>query len=156
MKFAIAPFAAKLPTGERNPKDFPYFAELVQMLNTDGHEIVQIGTRGESRIEGVSQFIQGFPLDKLVDVIRGCDSFVSVDSFLPHLCWLHRLPPGVVIWGQSDPRVWGHPQNANLTKGKLRQFQFAPWYEATYDESVFVSPQEVRDALYQLVQFTPA
>lgn len=156
MKIALAPYAAQLPNGARNPKNYPWFKDVIDLLRVDGHEVVQIGTAGESRIDGVSQFIQGFPLDKLVDVVRGCDSFISVDSFLPHFCWLHRLSPGVVIWGQSDPRVWGHPQNANLTKGKLRQFQFAPWYEAVYDPDVFVSPQEVRDALYGLVQFTPA
>lgn len=156
MKFVLAPFAAKLPTGNRNPKDYPYFDKVIALLNADGHDVIQIGVKGENRIDGVGQFIQDWPLDKLVNVIRDCDSWISVDSFLPHFCWRYQLQPGVVIWGQSDSTIWGHPKNINLAGRYRRQFQYAPWYDAVYDESVFVSPEKVRDALYKLIRFTPA
>jgi hypothetical protein len=158
VKIALSPYAAKLPENRCNPKDYPYFPELVAMLNADGHEVVQIGVTGESRIEGVGQFIQNWPLDKLVEVVRECDTWCSVDSFLPHFCWLHHLKPGVVIWGQSDPTIWGHPQNVNLIKSHayLRQWQFAPWWDAEYREDVFVGPEAVRDAIYGLLHLKAA
>ena len=153
MKIALAPYAAKLPTGSRNPKDYPYFAEVVALLNANEHEVIQLGVKGENRIEGVSQFIQSWPLGKLVEVVQDCDSWVSVDTWLPHFCWLHRLRPGVVIWGQSDSRIWGHPENVNLTKSPvyLRQYQFAPWYEAVFNPEAFVEPEEVVRAVDELV-----
>lgn len=148
-RILLAPYAAKLPTGKRNPKDYPWFAEVVATLNTQGHEVIQIGVKGEQRVEGVGQFVQGWPLDKLEELIRTCDCFLSVDSFLPHLCWAKRLLTGVVIWGKSSPSIWGHAENVNLIKDRslLRRWQYAPWFDEEFDESVFVSPETVVEAV---------
>lgn len=149
MKIAIAPYAAKLPTGLRNAKNYPWWPELVALLNAQGHEVVQLGITGEDRIEGVGQFIQGFPLEKLIDVIRSCATWISVDSWLSHFCATMRLQPGIVIWAQSNPRIWGYHHNTNLLKSKeyLRPFQYAPWYDVPYNEDAFVSPEVVVEAV---------
>jgi len=148
MKILISPFSAKLPTGNPNPKNWPYFPQLVAALNAEGHTVVQIGTAGEDRIEGVGMFVQGWPIDKLKEL--EWDTFVSVDNFWPHYCFTEKLKGGVVIFGQSDPKIFGHPQNVNLLKSRdfLRPYQFAHWFDIPFREEVFVEPQVVMDALH--------
>jgi len=148
MKILISPFAAKLPTGNRNPKNWPYFAEMVQLLNREGSEVIQIGVKGEDRIEGVGQFIVGWPLRKLREL--EWNSYVSVDNFWPHYCHQERLKGGIVVWGQSDPQVFGYPENINLIKSRsyLRPLQFAHWFDVQYNPDVFVTPDVVMDALH--------
>ena len=153
MRVAVAPFAARLPSGIPNAKNWPWFKELFTMMPDD--EFIQLGTNGEDRIEGAAQFIQGFPLEKLEQVIRDCDTWLSVDSWLPHFCATMRLQSGVVIWGQSNPKIWGYKHNINLLKSKefLREFQYAPWWDIPYNENAFISPEVVVDALHgQLTQ----
>ncbi len=147
MRVVVAPYAAKLPTGLRNAKNWPWFKELFTLMPED--EFIQLGVPGEDRIEGTAQFIQGFPLDKLEQVLRDSDIWLSVDSWLPHFCATMRLQSGVVIWGQSNPRIWGYKHNVNLLKSLeyLRPYQYAPWFDVPYNEDVFVKPEVVRDAL---------
>jgi ADP-heptose:LPS heptosyltransferase len=151
MKIVISPFAAKLPEDRPNAKNYPWWKELIAMLNADGHEVIQIGTTSEPRLDGVSQFIQGFPLERIEQLLRDCDTWISIDSFLPHLCATMRLKGGIVIWAQSNPKIWGYPTNTNLLKDMkyLRERQYAPWYEATPNPDSFVSPEVVRDAVYE-------
>jgi len=150
MRILISPYAARLPSGNRNPKNFPYWAELVKMLNANGHHVIQIGVKGEARIDGVAEFLQDIPLKDLVNVINGIDVWCSVDSFLPHFCATNHLKSGVVIWSQASPKIWGYPHNTNLLKDEkfLREFQYAPWWDAEYNEDAFVEPQVVMDALH--------
>lgn len=149
MKILIAPFAAKLPTGHVNAKNFHRWPEVVAMLNAQGHEVIQIAKGDEPRIEGVGQFITNWPLQKLRDLINFCDVWISVDSFLPHFCATDRLKGGVVIWSQSNPKIWGYPHNTNLLKSKeyLREYQYAPWFDVPFNPDAFVSPEEVVKAV---------
>jgi ADP-heptose:LPS heptosyltransferase len=141
----IAPFAAKLRSGNRNPKNYPHFAELVARLNANSHEIIQIGVTGEDRIEGVEQHVLDWPFEKLKDLINDSDTWVSVDSWLPHFCHCYRLKPGIVLWGKSSPRIWGYDENENLWGGEhnLRPFQYKNWEEEEYDEKVFPSVMQI-------------
>src|SRR5438128_1845698 len=105
MRIILAPYSAKLPSGKTNPKNFPFWAEVVEKLKAEGHEIIQIGVQGEQRIDDVDQFVIGWPFAKIRDLILECDTWLSIDSWLPHFCYTERLKPGVVIFGQSDPRI---------------------------------------------------
>jgi len=149
MKIIIAAWAAKLPSGIYNAKNYPYWKELVALLNAEGHEVIQVAGKGEDRVEGTAMFMQGFPLDKLEEVLRDADTWISVDSWLPHFCATMRLKSGIVLWSQSDPRIWGYKHNINLSKPEyLRQWQYAPWYDVAHDPNAFVEPQQVMDALH--------
>lgn len=150
MRIVIAPYAAKLPENKPNPKNFPYWSQLVELLNKEGCVVAQLGTKGEERIEGVGEFLQGFPYDKIEQVIRDADTWISVDSWLPHFCAAMRLKPGIVIWSRSNPKIWGYPHNVNLLKDKkyLREYQYAHWWDCEYLEEAFVEPQVVMDALH--------
>jgi len=139
-----------MPTGNPNPKDYPYFPELVATLKSEGHEIIQIGVKGEAQIDGVDRFIQGRPLRKLKELVESVDTWISVDNFFPHYCFCERLKAGIVIFGQSDPVHFSHSANTNLLKSSsyLRPFQFSHWFDIPFREDAFVEPQVVMDALH--------
>jgi hypothetical protein len=73
---------------------------------------------------------------------------MSCDSFFQHFCW-DLGKPGVVVFGQSDPNIFGHPENINLLKDRsyLRDKQFWIWEQAEYKEDAFVNPEVVLEAL---------
>ena len=160
MKIVIAPYSTRLFTGNPNPKNFPHWHQVVHQLNALGHEVIQLGIPGEQRIIGASQFIINWPLKKLRDVILNADTWLSVDSFLPHFVWVEKLNKrGVVVWSLSDPLIWGHPENINLLKSReyVRSLQYQDWLTPTYNADAFVAPEEVVNAVqYILTRNRPA
>ena len=50
-----------------------------------------------------------------------------------------------MLFGQSDPLIFGHPENINLLKDRkyLREQQFWWWEQCEYKEDAFVRPEEV-------------
>jgi ADP-heptose:LPS heptosyltransferase len=140
----IAPFARKMRNGMPHAKDFPFWSELLKMI--DEH-VVQVGTTGEKRL--TKDFRKDLPLPELEKLILECKNWVSVDSFLPHMA-KHLGKPGIVLWSVSDPEIFGYPENLNLLKDRkyLRKDQFAVWEAVTLDPETFVGPEEVYRALY--------
>lgn len=152
MKIILAPYPAKLPSGKLSPKSYPYWPKLVSLLNAEGYEVIQIGVKGEERIEGVGQFITNFPFHKVRDLINDCALWVSVDSWLPHFVHYERLKPGICLFGQSDPRIFGYPENTNLLRGRdyLRRYQFDTWEAAEYNPNAFVFAENVMPHVHRL------
>jgi ADP-heptose:LPS heptosyltransferase len=150
-RILIAPFAAALCNGNPNAKNpsVRWWEDVITKLLQHGFEVTQIGGIGEARFADVSQHLVNWPLMALVETIKNHDCWVSVDSFLPHLCWAYKLKSGVVVWSQSDPLIFGHNENVNLLKSRsyLRPLQFQDWISAAYNEDAFVSPEEVVDAV---------
>ncbi len=142
MRIVIAPYSAQLRSGRTNAKSYPWWTELVALINCD---TVQVGIKGEDRIKGVGEFLQDFPLPKLRRVIEEADGWVSVDSWLPHFCQAERLKAGVVLWGPSDPLVFGYPANLNILKDRkyLRPLQFQDWQGVVHNYDAFVRPELV-------------
>ena len=145
----ISPFAKKmrtrLPDGQEktNPKNYPYWKEVVQALQKNNCHIIQIGVEGESSI-GADEVRHNLNLHDLQKLLNSCDSWISVDSFFQHLAW-DCGKPGIVLFGQSDPNIFGHPENINLLKDRsyLREKQFWWWEQCEYKEDAFVKPAEV-------------
>lgn len=148
----ISPFSRSLPDGRRNPKDYPYWSEVIKELKKKDIHLLQIGVIGEKVLEGVDEFLPNLSLEKLADLAISCDTWVSIDSFFQHLCDLVQKP-GVVIWGKSDPKLFGHMQNKNLLKDEkyLRAGQFESWTCTEWNEEVFVSPQIVVKAILEIL-----
>jgi hypothetical protein len=136
----IAPYAQKLRNGQNNPKNYPWWPELISLIKYD--TIVQIGVEGETQL--VEDFRKNLSLEELKSLIFECRTWISVDSFFQHFAW-HLNKPGIVLWGQSDPLIFGHPENTNLLKDRkyLREKQFWMWEQATHKTECFVSPEEV-------------
>lgn len=135
----IAPYAQKLRNGKQNPKNYPYWEELISMIN---EPIVQIGVEGEEQL--VEDFRKNLPISDLKQLLKDCRTWISVDSFFQHLGWIENKQ-GIVLWGPSDPLIFGHPENINLLKDRkyLVPNQFI-WWEATeHQNERFVEPNEV-------------
>jgi ADP-heptose:LPS heptosyltransferase len=135
----ISPYSKKLISGKQNPKNYPYWKELISQINKP---IVQVGVEGEEQL--VPDFRKNLPLAELRKLIKECQTWISCDSFLQHLGW-DEGKPGIVLWGPSDPLIFGHPENINLLadRAHLVPNQFL-WWEATEHSNIrFVKPEEV-------------
>jgi hypothetical protein len=66
--------------------------------------------------------------------------------------------PGVVIFGPSDPVIFGHEENVNLLKDRrfLRKQQFWLWSQIephlASNPDIFVSPEVVVAAVLRLAE----
>jgi len=143
MKIIVSPFSRRLKNGKINPKNFPHWEGLVSALKIRGHKLTQVGLSGEPGI-GCHDFKKGWPLKKLEKLVNKCDLWISVDNFFQHFCW-SISKPGIVIFGPSDPKVFGHGENVNMFKDRkyLRQNQFDIWDRCEYREEVFPNVEAV-------------
>ena len=143
----IAPYAKKLRTGKRNPKDYPHWPELIRMIEGP---IVQVGVGGEEGL--VEDFRKNLPITELRNLIRQCKTWIGCDSFFQHLAW-DEGKPGIVLWSVSDPLIFGHPQNINLLKSRsyLAANQFLWWEMVEHKNDRFVEPQIVHQHLTELL-----
>ena len=69
--------------------------------------------------------------------------------FFQHLGW-DEGKQGIVLWGPSDPLIFGHPENINLLKDRkyLVPNQFLIWEQQEYQSERFVKPNEVMEHLW--------
>lgn len=127
----------------RHPKNYPFWEEVLSHVN---EHVVQVGIEGETQI--VDDFRKNLSLTELGELVKECKTWMSCDSFIQHFCW-DLGKPGIAIFGQSDPNIFGHPENINLLKDRsyLREKQFWIWEQAEYKEDAFVSPDVVVEAL---------
>jgi ADP-heptose:LPS heptosyltransferase len=132
MKILLHLRSKELRNGRENPKNYPFREELYELLK--GHEIIEIQ--------------KPIPLEDSIRYIKEADAIICIDSYLQHLCW-YVGKQAIVLWGQSDPEIFGHKENLNLLKNKkyLREKQFWLWEQTLYNEDVFVSPKEIINCL---------
>ena len=135
----ISPYAKKLHNGKVNPKNYPYWKELIKLID---QPIIQVGVDGEEQL--VPDFRKNLSLDELGKLVDECKTWVSCDSFFQHFCW-DRKKYGIVLWSVSDPNIFGHPENTNLLLDRkhLAPNQFLWWDFTEYDATKFVLPEEV-------------
>jgi ADP-heptose:LPS heptosyltransferase len=74
---------------------------------------LQLGSSSETRIEAAVDMRGRTTLRQSIAILKYVKSFVGVVSFLAHATNAVGTP-GVVLFGPSAPRVWGHPNNINL------------------------------------------
>ena len=139
----IHPYAKPLRNGKTNPKNYPYWKQLISMIN---EPIIQIGVEGEEQL--VYDFRKNLPIPELRKLIQECRIWIGVDSFFQHLAW-DEGKSGIVLWSVSDPLIFGHSENTNLLENRdnLSKNQFL-WWEATeHNLSYFVKPEIVKNYL---------
>ena len=139
----ISPYAKKLISGKQNPKNYPFWRELIALID---EPIIQIGIEGEEQL--VPDFRKNLPLAELMLLLKECRTWVSCDSFFQHLAWSEGKP-GIVLWSISDPLIFGHPENINLLKSRnnLAKNQFLWWEFVPHDAETFVFPTIVLEKL---------
>ena len=133
--------AKKLRNGKRTAKDYPYFKKLISMFPVEWN-IIQVGLECDTQY--VPDFRKGLSMKELKKLANSCDIWISIDSFWPHLCWTLGKP-GIVLFGVSDPNIFGHKENINLLRDRknLRRLQFDLWENVEYNPNVFVTPDIV-------------
>ncbi len=148
MTILFAPFAAKHPNfnGTGSPKNYPFSKELVSLIIGAGHNLIQVGAEGEEAM--VSDFRTNLSFDGVGELISTCDTAICVDSYLQHHMWFLNKK-AIVLWGVSDPLIFGHSLHLNLLKDRsyLRPNQYDLYYQTDHKPEAFVSPTEVVEAL---------
>ena len=139
----ISPYAKSLRSGKTNPKNYPYWKELIRLIDD---QIVQVGIVGEEQL--VDDFRKNLSLTELGNLVDQCRTWISCDSFFQHFAW-DRKKYGIVLWSVSDPNIFGHPENINLLKDRkyLVQNQFLWWESTDHDANKFVKPEVVIESL---------
>ena len=139
----ISPYSKKLRNGKENPKNYPYWEELIAWIQINvGFDIVQVGVEGETKLVDDCRF--NLSLIELRNLINECQTWISCDSMFQHLAWSEGKQ-GIVLWSVSDPLIYGHPENINLLKNRsyLVQNQFLWWDSYEFNPDAFVKPKEV-------------
>ena len=156
MKILVSPFSKPLRNGKRNPKDYPYWDTVFSGIHQLKHSITQLCYSSEPLVANDVHFenVRYFAYTKLhevEDLLKAHDLFMSVDNFLPHLAHVMKKR-GIVLWGKSDPAIFGYPENVNLLKDPkfLRKRQFDIWEAEEFDASVFVDPEIVMKAVEEI------
>jgi ADP-heptose:LPS heptosyltransferase len=139
----ISPYSKFMRNGQKHPKNYPYWEEVLKHIK---EPVVQVGISGETQM--VSDFRQNLPLPELAKLVNESKTWMSCDSFFQHFCW-DLGKPGIVVFGQSDPNIFGHPENINLLQDRkyLREKQFWIWEQAEFIEDAFVNPDVIIEAL---------
>ena len=139
----ISPYSKKLLSGKQNPKNYPFWKELIAQID---EPIIQVGIAGEEQL--VEDFRQNLPISELRKLIQECRTWISCDSFFQHLAW-DEGKKGIVLWSVSDPLIYGHPENINLLKDRshLAKNQFLWWEFVEHKDDRFVKPKEVLEYL---------
>lgn len=150
----ISPFSKPLRNGKKNPKDYPFWSDLIFSLGMTyrKHDIIQIGKSGEEKLlkDEYCKFDLSFA--DLLDLTKKAAIFISVDNFYPHFCHYYNIH-GMVIFSQSNPELFGYKENYNLLKDLkyLRSNQHDIWEATEYVEEAFVRPEYVLQKMPRLI-----
>ena len=127
--------------------------ELVALLVESNIKVIQIGSSKDNKIPGITDFRQNLKLSQIRELLKECDTWISVDSFLQHLNSNYERKQGVVIFSKSDPKIFGYSENINLLKHRkyLREKQFWLWEQEEYDKDAFVSAETVHATVLKVL-----
>ena len=142
-KIVIAPYSKKLRNGKENPKNYPKWQNLINLLSKDYH-IIQLAMRGDYIFKNVEEKYE--LRDKQIkELIDECEFWISVDTFLQHLVNSYNKKPGVVLWSQSDPEIFGYKYNINILKDRkyLRKNQYNIWEQSEYVADAYMKSIEI-------------
>lgn len=124
------------------------WVELIREM--PDYTFVQLGLPDELHVEGAIDLRGKTSLREAFALIKCADSFVGIDSNFSHVTNAFDIP-GVVLFGDSDPLLWGHENNINIYKKvECSPCYYYLWNEkCPYDHSCMtsISVREVKEAL---------
>jgi len=91
-KVIISPYSRVLRNGKPNPKNYPYWLELIKLLREKNMYVIQVGVKGEDELLGVDETQFSLPLKDLTSLLKECDHWISVDNFFQHMAYAHDKP----------------------------------------------------------------
>lgn len=152
----ISPYSNILPNGQESPKNWSKenWIELVNKIkeNSD-YNILQIGTFQEEQIKGTDIIFRNRPFEEVKKLIQNSRVILSVDNFLPHFCKTFNKKC-IVIWGPSNPKIFGYKENINLQGDSkyMRRDQFWKWDQCeSIDLRVFPSVEQVYNEIIKFL-----
>lgn len=148
----LTPYGSLRKDGKNNAKNYPYFAEVIDIVKKSIPNVNFIQPiTGQGIIKGATPAIMDL---KEVEnfLLEKAHTWLSVDTFTQHM--VNSLPfikPGVVVFGPSDPELFGYRYNVNLLKSRncLIPNQYQTWNEIDYNKDVFIDPEKVAIALME-------
>ncbi len=94
--------------------DIQKWKELVSRF--DDYTFIQLGVQGEPHVMGSINMLGKTTVRQAVALVKYAKLFVGVDSFLNHATNA-TATPGVVLFGNSTPVIWGYKSNTNIYRG---------------------------------------
>lgn len=143
-KIIISPYSNKLQNKE-NPKNYPFWNDVIKQLKKMNYFIIQVGMDNEDRLRNIDIFEKNLDFNTtLKELLNQCFCWFSVDNFFHHFATYYNKP-GIVIFTVSDPKLFGHSQNINLHNGEenFRKEQYGLWSKSEYNEKAFINSKKV-------------
>lgn len=171
--FLIQPFSHNF-NGKGNAKNYPWWDELIQLI-IEEIEIIKYDIAFQKKPdyhcmetkEKITSIYRLYPIaisdpkneplkrvrtyfniphEKIIELAKNAEFFISIDSFLQHLIYCEKINiPGFVIWGKSDPKIFGYQVFHNILKSEkyLRKNQYLDWKNEKINHEVFLKPKEI-------------
>jgi len=152
----VAPYPARIPNGKKNCKEYPWWNELTSLIKekTD-YVIYQFVSLEEKKLSHIDYYIDTFnKLWEQEKLIKSCTCWISVDNYFHHFMnVIDSGKKGIVLWGKTDPLIYGYPGNVNMLKDRanLRKQKFSVLGIEDFDPKVFYRPTEVLEVLEELI-----
>lgn len=153
-KIIFAPYPKPRTDGKMNAKSYPYWQEVVDELSVD-FKLIQIVHGNEHPFVASSkncpnevEHLMHVKFKEIEHLVEMSDTFLCVDNYLQHVG--HYVGnTGVVLFGPSDPKLFGYSDNVNLFASEkyFRPHQFQTWNEWEYRKDAFVGPDVVISAV---------
>lgn len=105
----VAP-ASDSPRKEMHPV---HWERVVALLRARGCLVLQAGRLRDVHVRGAYSLLGVTTPRQLVALVRRCQLVVTSDSFVMHAAHLAGVP-AVVLWGPTDPRVYGYARQRHL------------------------------------------
>lgn len=145
----ISPFSR----AENTAKNYPFLIDLIQRIKDNTTlNIIQLGTKNEFKLRNSDIFYTDLSFNEIEELIKNCKVWLSIDNFLQHFInSLNFKKPGIVLWGKSDPEIFGYSQNINILKSKhyLRNDQFNIWHSEPINNDVWYDADTVYNKIYK-------
>ena len=120
--------------------------ELIRIMPE--YTFIQVGLEDEEPLDNCVNFLGKTTVREVAALVKHAGLFVGVESFVAHTTNAFDVP-GVVLFGDSSPSIWGHKNNINLYKN----LDCGPCVDATrvcpynIDCMTTITVDEVRDAI---------
>ena len=157
-KIIISPYSRSLRVKDssgqekNNPKNYCYWEKVISDLRRKGYYIIQVGVSGEKKLD-VDEVVFDLSLKDLKKILLSSLTWVSVDNFFNHFASFYKKK-GVVVFGITDPNIYGYSQNINLLKDNrhIHCNQFCRWDNVDYNRDVFIEPEKVVLAIESIIK----
>ena len=145
----IPAWSRRTVDGHSSPKNYPYWKDLILSLRDEGYDPMQVLSKGEEALTKI--YFEDPSFEQLLELLKGCKTWISVDNFFPHFAHYYNKP-GFVLWGPSDENIFGYKDNYNLRapNSTLKKNQWELW--SPNDKSEFLKPDEVIKAINEKIR----